>query len=385
MRIFFVAACYMLASCFLLSCVSLSSKKEEVKKVEVTENFIPNEYAKGFALSEGKDYSVLYVFPPFQNSADTLKYIITENGNVPETYANYQIIKVPNKNLVLTSTTQIAMVEALKKIESISAITDPSFVFSPKIKQALKEKSIKTAGQNGQLNLETILASGTDLVVSSAWSMAAYNAYTPLINANIPVVINAEWTEAHPLGRLEWIKVFGVLLGKTQLADSIFQSSKSEYLSLVAKLKGADIEKPNVINGMPYQEAWSIAGGNSYVGTLLKDAGAHWHWENDTSAVSLQLDFETVYEVGEDADYWIAPGRAHNKKEILAIDERFANFNSFDNGQIYNYHNRVNEAGLYDYFESGVVHPEIVLADLVKIFHPEILPQHELFYFKKID
>jgi len=352
----------------------------------LSKKFILNEYAKGFSLTkEENGLQILHVFPPFQNSADTLKYLIVKDGKVPESYSDHQIIKVPSKNLVLTSTTQIAMVEALDKIESIGAITDPSFVFSPEIEQALEEKSIKSAGQNGQLNLETILASGTDLVVSSAWSTAAYNAYTPLINANIPVVINAEWTEAHPLGRLEWIKVFGALLDETQLADSIFQSSKSEYLGLLSKVEDAEIDKPSVINGMPYQEAWSIAGGNSYVGTLLKDAGAHWHWENDTSAVSLQLDFETVYEVGEKAAYWIAPGRAHSKEQILTIDERFANFKSFKNGQIYNYHNRVNDAGLYDYFESGVVQPEIVLADLVKILHPEILPQYELFYFKKID
>lgn len=384
--IFFIRKVYW----FCLVSLAFSCQQKENKPTEsaAPKELIPdrNEYAKGFSLSYGSDFTLLEIFSPFQDAEDTLKYILQSKENdIPTGYSEYNLIRVPVEKMVLTSTTHLAMMTHLGRSEAICAVTDPDFIYDSKIKDAIEKGKIAEAGRNGQINLETVLALNTGLVMSGAWSTTAYEKYTPLINAGIPVMVNAEWTEPHPLGRMEWLKVFGALLGEKEKANKLFEESKTAYLSLADLVSKADLNKPTVINGLPYQEAWSIAGGNSYVGKLFKDAGADWHWANDTSSVSLQLDFETVYQVGEQADIWIAPGRTVHLSEILTIDNRFENFKSFQKGLVYNYHNRINEAGLYDFYESGIIKPEIILADLVKIFHPTLLPKHEFYYFKKMN
>jgi len=370
--------------------LAISCQQKENKPTEstTTSDLTPAniEYAKGFSLSYASDFTLLEIFSPFQDANDTLKYILQSKENeIPAGYSDYKLIQVPVERMVLTSTTHIAMMTHLGKSDAICAVTDPGFIFDSAIKKAIAEGKIAEAGSNGQINLETVLALNTGLVMSGAWSTTAYEKYTPLINVGIPVMVNAEWTEPHPLGRMEWIKIFGALLNEQEKANNLFEDSKKAYLSLSDLVGKTELDKPTVINAMPYQEAWSIAGGNSYVGKLFKDAGADWHWANDTSSVSLQLDFETVYQVGEQADIWIAPGRTVHLSEILTIDNRFGNFKSFQKGEVYNYHNRINEAGMYDFYESGITKPEIILADLVKIFHPTLLPEHELYYFKKLD
>ena len=343
------------------------------------------EFASGFSLEYSDTYKILDVFSPFQDAEDTLHYILVPEGNVvPDQYKAYQKITIPVKRMVLTSTTHIAMAAYLEKLDAVSGLTDSAFIYSPEVKQLLENGKIKEVGKNGALNNEVIIAANTDLVVSGAWSSAAFDTYRPLIDAGIPVMINAEWTESHPLGRMEWIKVFGALFDMEDKANVLFNESKSQYLDLADKTREV-VNKPTVINGTPYQEAWSIAGGNSFVGTLFKDAGADWHWANDTAQVSYQLDFESVYPIGLEAEYWIAPGRATDLSSLQTIDERFTDFKSFKNQKIYNFHNRANKNGMYDYYESGVVKPEVILADLIKILHPELLPEHELYYFKKVE
>ena len=343
------------------------------------------DYAQGFSLKYTGTYKILDVYSPFQDTKDTLHYVLIPKGNtVPDSLKAYQQITIPVKKMILTSTTHVAMLAHLDKLDIVTGLTDAAFVFNPEVKSLIEKDSIKEVGKNGSLNMEVIIADETDLVISGAWSSTAYDAYRPLLNAGIPVMIDAEWTEPHPLGRMEWIKVFGALLNEENNAQKLYENSKSEYESLVLKTKNLD-NKPTVINGTPYQEAWSIAGGNSFVGTLFKDAGADWYWAQDTSKVSYQMDFESVYPIGLKADYWIAPGRATDLSGLQTIDERFSEFNSFKNNQVYNFHGRANENGMYDYYESGVVKPETILADLIKILHPDILPEHELFYFKKLD
>ncbi|UZR98033.1 ABC transporter substrate-binding protein [Chondrinema litorale] len=373
---------------FLFSCSNdveqnNSSPNQESQTFEWKQPSI--EFASGFSLEYSDTYKILDVFSPFQDAEDTLHYILVPEGNaVPDQFKTYQKITIPVKRMVLTSTTHIAMVAYLEKLNAVSGITDSAFIYSPKVKQLLESGKIKEVGKNGALNNEVIIAANTDLVISGAWSSAAFETYRPLIDAGIPVMINAEWTESHPLGRMEWIKVFGALFNMEDKAEVLFNKSKTQYLELANKTRDV-VEKPSVINGTPYQEAWSIAGGNSYVGTLFKDAGADWHWANDTSQVSYQLDFESVYPIGLEADYWISPGRATDLTSLQTIDERFKDFKSYKEQKIFNFHNRANKNGMYDYYESGVVKPEVILADLIKILHPDLIPEHELYYFKKVE
>jgi iron complex transport system substrate-binding protein len=145
--------------------------------------------------------------------------------------------------------------------------------------------------------------------------------------------------------------------------------------------------KPSIITGMNSKDSWFVPNGNSYMAQFFRDAGADYHWNNTKATGSLALNFEAVYPIALTADYWLNVGISNydNKKEILAKDPRYTDFKAYKSGQIYSYNKRVNSRGSNDYWESGAVNPQIVLADLIKILHPELLPDHELVYYKQVN
>ena len=141
-----------------------------------------------------------------------------------------------------------------------------------------------------------------------------------------------------------------------------------------------------MITGMNSRDAWFVPNGNSYVCRFLKDAGASYYWEKTKATGSLPLNFETVYPVALDADFWlnVSISNVKSRQELQAKDSRYADFKAFKTGKVYGYHLRANDQGANDYWESGAVNPQDVLADLIKILHPELLPDHELIYYKQL-
>jgi iron complex transport system substrate-binding protein len=174
------------------------------------------------------------------------------------------------------------------------------------------------------------------------------------------------------------------LLNKEQIANQRFDEVARRYNILKEKVDSAT-KKPLVINNMPYKGAWFVSGGESFTAQFLKDAGADYPWFDTDETGGLRKDFEVVYEVGLTADVWVNPGAAKSKEDILAKDSRFKDFEPFETGRVYNNNKRTNDSGGNDFWESGVVHPEMLLADLIKIFHPDLMPDHELYYYQKVD
>jgi iron complex transport system substrate-binding protein len=178
--------------------------------------------------------------------------------------------------------------------------------------------------------------------------------------------------------------MMAALLNKEALANEKFSEVAEEYEKLKAMAAEAN-EKPLVINNLPYKGAWFVSGGDSFTARYLRDAGADYPWYENSSTGGLRKGFEAVYEVGLKADVWINPGAATSKEDILEKDPRFKDFKPFQSGRIYNNNKRVSESGGNDYWESGVVHPERLLADLIHIMHPDILPDRQLYYYQKLN
>lgn len=135
---------------------------------------------------------------------------------------------------------------------------------------------------------------------------------------------------------------------------------------------------------MPYKGTWYMPGGHSYIANTLNDANGAYPWANDTHTGGIQLDFETVFATGLKADIWINPGLATTLNDITGVDSRLTDFRPVQEGLVYNSNKRINPKGANDYWESGLVNPHIILADLINIIHPGLLPEHELFYYQKL-
>nr|WP_282958230.1 ABC transporter substrate-binding protein [Halalkalibaculum roseum] len=257
------------------------------------------------------------------------------------------------------------------------------YAYSSEIKKMLDEGKI-TGFNQGEFNKEQALALQPDLIMVSAGQSSQFDDYRVLMDSGINVLLNSEWLETTPLGKAEWVKMMGALLNREDMANEQFGKVATQYHNLKGKVAEAK-EKPLVINNLPYKGAWFVSGGDSFTARYLKDAGADYPWYGNSSTGGLRKDFEAVYEVGLKADVWINPGAANSLDEIIEKDSRFRDFKPLKSGRIYNNNRRMSDSGGNDYWESGVVHPERVLADLIHIFHPEILSERELYYYKKLD
>jgi iron complex transport system substrate-binding protein len=199
----------------------------------------------------------------------------------------------------------------------------------------------------------------------------------------VPVVLNAEYLEKHPLGRAEWIKFMALFFNKEAQADSIFRVIEKEYLDTKA-LADSVAKRPSVLSGIVYGDAWFLPGGQNYAARLLKDAGCHYLWASDSSNGFLELSFESVYQTAHDADVWIGVGSFSTLNEIRNADRRYANFKPFKTGKVYTSNARQGAKGGSEFLELGYLRPDIILKDLVRIAHPQLLQEHDLYFHKKL-
>jgi len=200
----------------------------------------------------------------------------------------------------------------------------------------------------------------------------------------IPVIINGEYLEDHPLGRAEWIKFMAYFLGRERQADSIFHQVKVAYETSKGLTMNIQI-KPTVLTGILYGDAWFMPGGQNYASTMFQDAGYRYLWDDDLSTGFIKLSFESVYERGQDADYWIGVGSFGSMAELQNAEKRYALFKPFIDTQVYTYDARKGSTGGSEYLELGYSRPDIILKDLIKIAHPDLLPDHELYFHRRLE
>ncbi|MGD0756704.1 MAG: ABC transporter substrate-binding protein, partial [Bacteroidales bacterium] len=200
----------------------------------------------------------------------------------------------------------------------------------------------------------------------------------------IKIIINADYLETDPLSRTEWIKLFGALYCKENLADSIYKSEVDKYKKLKLFVDQNARNRPKVLLGLPYKDTWYISPGNSFISKLISDAGGDYLWKDTESSVSMPYGIENVYLRGMKADFWLNIGSVISRNEILNIDQRMDDLPCFKNDNLFNNNNRITINGGNDYWESGSLYPHLILKDIAIILHPELFSEHELTYYRKI-
>jgi iron complex transport system substrate-binding protein len=200
----------------------------------------------------------------------------------------------------------------------------------------------------------------------------------------MPVVINAEYLEKHPLGRAEWIKFVALFFNKEKEADSVFNGIEKEYLSTLT-LASQVSRKPTMLSGIVYGDAWFMPAGKNYAAKLYSDAGMDYLWKETESNGYLELSFESVYTRAKEADLWIGVGSFSSLQEIQATESRYSLLKPFAQKQVYSYNARIGAKGGSEFLELGYLRPDLILKDLVKIAHPELLQEYELFFYKRLE
>jgi iron complex transport system substrate-binding protein len=342
------------------------------------------QYSKGFSIEYFENYKLVNIVNNFSDKSDTLHYLLVQRGTpAPTNHPGAIVIQIPVQKMVVTSSMHVGMAEFAEAADVITGLADAKYVSSPVVRKNLAAGKVLEVGNGSTMNHELIISMKPDLLMTMGSPDALFNSYQPLTGAGIPVMMNAEWLETDPLGRSEWVKLMAALLNKEELVNQKFDTLVQEYNRMKA-LATAVKEKPEVVVGLPFKGSWFVPDGDSYFTQFLKDAGAKYHWSDVISKGSLGLNFETVAPIALKADFWLNMSNAQTKAEIAAADERYTKFNPYRKGTMYNCNKRTNDIGANDYWESGAVNPHLILADLITIFHPDLVPGHQLVYYKQL-
>jgi iron complex transport system substrate-binding protein len=341
-------------------------------------------YARGFRIAYYNHYKVLSIVDSLAQKTDTLQYLLVQRGYpVPPGYPKAQVITIPVRTIVAMSSMHIALADFAEVADRITGLGSLEYVTSPIVRKNIQAGRVVAVGLDANMNNEQVISMHPDVVMVMGNPDAGFTGYKTLTDAGVPVLLNAEWLESTPLGRTEWVKIMGALVNKEKLVDQKFDSVAKEYNQLAQAGRQAAV-KPRVIVGMPFKGSWFVPAGGSYMAQFLRDAGTTYKWNDTKGSGGIPLNFEAMAPEALTADYWLNIGYVNSKAEILSKDARYASFKPFKTGQLYNNDNRVNDQGSNDYWESGEVSPQVILADLIRILHPELLPAHSLFYYKQL-
>jgi iron complex transport system substrate-binding protein len=342
-------------------------------------------YAKGFTLRYFKSFKVVEVINPFSHAPDTTRYVLVPRGRpTPPEFAKATRVDIPIRTVICLSTTHISLLDFLDATDRIVGMSDTARLVNPKVLAMARAGKIEEVGRDQTLNEERVLALAPDLIMTVGFTGKNIGSYRTLMESGIAVLTNSEWMETSVLGRMEWAKLVGAFLDRDGIAERKFDSLETEY-GKVKRLAASARNRPKVIGGTSRKGVWTVPGGRSYVAGLLRDAGAEYPFADDTTSGSRNLGFETVYRAGLDADFWLNAGWAESLKDIEDEDKRYRDFKAFKAKRVFNNAKRMSPNGSNDYWESGVVNPHLILSDLVKVLHPELLPDYRLYYTKALE
>lgn len=354
---------------------SFSSMEEEPG----TELFI--EYAKGFKIIQYEGYTKLIVLNTFKGNNQNLEYILGADS-IDSINKNGLFIPIPIKRIAALSSTYIPFIKLLGERNSIVAISGKNTIYDSLIYDWANTGRIKDLGEP-TLNVEQTVVLDPDLIMGFAIDAQSMKQLSELERFNQKVLLNSEYMEETPLAKAEWIKVFGLLYDKEKEADSIFKVIKKRYLKLSNMVK--DIHsRPSVFSSAPWKGTWFVPGGKSFQATLFDDAGANYIWRDNTENVSLSLDFEVVLSKAIDADFWLNTSTFQTLQEISDEDERFELFKAYKTQKVYNNTKTLTTYMGNDYWETGAARPDLILEDLVHIFHPDVNPNHVFNFYQKL-
>lgn len=342
-------------------------------------------YATGFETKKLGSCILLSVYDPWQQSRNVIySYVLAPQKElVPDSLSHLPFISIPVTRVIALSTTHLAMIDHLEEASTVVGVSGKRFIYSPLISERIRVGSAQDVGYGQGLDFEAIVGLRPDLLFLYGVEGNVVSTLEKLTELGIPAVFCGEYLEPHPLGKAEWIKFFSIFYGQEKAADSLFHQVDSAYTALVEQVSDRT-NRPGVLTGLPWKDSWYMAGGKSFAAQLIGDAGGDYLWSDNPSTQAVPLDLESVYLRAVDADIWINPGAATSLEEIARLDQRFRALPVLQNAAVFNNNARMGSGGGNDYWESGTVRPDLVLKDLIAVFHPDLMPYHQFVYYRQL-
>ncbi len=341
-------------------------------------------YATGFRIvgAEGKQSTIIRVTNPWQSAdeVETMLFIARGGEKAPNGFRG-QVLQGDAKRVVCMSSSHIAMLDAIGAVESVVGVSGKNFITNPYV--VANQRTIADVGYDGNMNFELLVTQQPDIVllygVTGACTMES-----KLDELGIPYIYIGEYVEEDPLGKAEWLIALAEIVGLRQQGLTYFAELPQRYEQLKSMAAAAQTPAPKVMLNTPYADSWFMPSTTSYIARLIADAGGDYIYQQNTSNHSLPIDLEQAALLTTQADIWLHVENINSLDDLRRQLPKFAHMPCVQRGEVYNCDKRRVAGGGNDYWESGVVHPDVILRDLIKIFHPELVSE-EFVYYRKIE
>ena len=361
-----------------------SAKSVDLSKIdtmtEVSDTFVQEikpKYSKGFNVVYKNGMCLLSIQDPQKEEGGIFRYaLVHRDGKVGRVPSGYTKIAVPIKSTICMTSLQLSNFIKLGALDFVKGMTSARHLFNADVKRRVASGKIHKIGMEGDFDNEVIIAINPEIILISPFKRGGYDA---LKEVGIPLIPHLGYKEMTPLGQAEWIKLIGLLTGREATANALFAGIEKRYNAL-RKLTERVKKRPVVFSGEQRGGNWYAVGGKSFLAQLFEDAGADYFMKDNQSSGGITLDYEKVYSQAANADYWRIVNSYDGKfsyQALQAEDARYVDFKAFKNKGVI-YCNMSEKA----FYESMPMEPEVVLADLIKAFHPELLPKHKAVFYE---
>ena len=353
----------------------------------------PLAQARRFSIERCGPVTRLTVTEPWRGARDVMRYLLVPRSR-PDLLARARrlarvpdvtVVAVPVRRIAALSTTYTGQLDLLGRTGDVVGIGNTGMVWTPSLRRRIDRGEVANLGKRGMQvsqRLESLMMLQPDIVLASGSGIPAYDRNDQLREAGLPVVVAAEWMEATPLGRAEWLRFVAAFTGDDTLAVRLYRDIAGRYDS-VRRIAARFPDRPTVFCGSPWSGSWYQSGGKSYAATFLADAGADYLWKDVPGAGSVPVGVETVVLRAHAAEFWLNPVMAKSLKSLAMQDPRNRFFDALPRRRVYVNDRRQNKAGGNDFWESGISRPDRILADLLSILHPE-QGDTSMFYYRHL-
>ena len=358
---------------FLCGTVTLTgcSRKTAAVAFSGEEVYSPR-YAEGFTIygTDGAS-TVIEIRNPWQGAdgVNTQIFVSRNGETAPEGFAG-QTIKAPLERIVCFSSSHVAFLDALGKTDLIRGVSGADYISSPAIREGYAAGKIRDVGYDTNVNYELLASLRPDVVFIYGVGGENTAVTQKLADMNIPFMYIGEYVEENPLGKAEWIAVFGEATDDRPQAEAIFDGIATRYETLRSAAERSG-EHPRVLINAPYRDVWFAPGDDSYMVRLIEDAGGEYLFAGESGSASRPISNEAAYMAALDADVWLSPSQALSISELESQNPKFAGIRCVENGRVYNNTRRRTPQGGSDFWESGALHADIVLRDLIICLAPD--------------
>ncbi len=371
---------------FTVGCVGRGSSVNKVTETVVDVNiedssmYVSPRYAKGYRVSyPTKGIRLLDIEDPQNTSRHKYRVaLLSSQADVSAVPKGYVPVRVPIKKTICMTTLQLSNFIALEECERVVGITSTRHLFSDIMRKQLNDGYTHHIGIEGNFDAEVIMNINPDVIFISPFKRGGYDV---MRETGIPLVPHLGYKEMTPLGQAEWVKFVAMFIGKEKEANELFANLEKSYLSLKA-LASKEKHHPKVLSGTIRGGNWYAVGGKSFLSQLFNDAGGEYFLSDDKHSGGLNFDFENIYSRAADVPYWRIVNSYKGKFTYDALsreDARYADFKAFrERGVIYCNFNDT------PYYETMPMRPDLVLSDLIHIFHPNLLDASYVPHYYKL-